>query len=606
MTVDDLWKEVTSALDRSAPPHTRLREALAELVVTPKGPARIISGLTPKLPGRLVLLRQLALVMDPSGAASPRLGKREREELLVHGTDAARDDWKEDASYWMFLWLRLMDGDGDAASTAAKDLKVLLQVAGYPSVSPVAVFKRLRGWDAYPREQWVELVEDARNKDGSHDLRARLQPILDFLRAGGGSSPPAPAAPAAGTPAQPGPPRGVQPTAHASAATPASTVGKPQQGGPQRGVEPDARATKPAQANQPRSGEPVQPVPVATPTALKPTQGNAPRTPEPTSAAAATTGAVAKPVLVSPPRSGETMVPAVGTEVKPAPRNPSPAHGPPAPVVASPPPEPAPSGVAPPPGASAGVFPVEVRQGASEPKEPRPKRAAASKKTAGKDVAAATPPSDQADGGGPTPAGGPGSVKPSAAGHPPPGAVGELPAVLTELASAVRAISGRLDQIASRTGDGASLEQRLVELERRLAGVERALTKTRTDAHRSHDEAERLRTCVREREQELEDAVHERDAARTRADDLARRLAAADTRITAAESRADQNIHEAFRERDAAVLTFKARLWAAVQAQLSDVTDPTPGEEFASTEEEVLTTRLRSIRDTLRAEGIPP
>ena len=91
-----------------------------------------------------------------------------------------------------------------------------------------------------------------------------------------------------------------------------------------------------------------------------------------------------------------------------------------------------------------------------------------------------------------------------------------------------------------------------------------------------------------------------------RADDLARRLAAADARIEAAESRADQNIHEAFRERDAAILTFKARLWDAVQAQLCDVTDPTPDEKFASTEEEVLMTRLRSIRATLRAEGVSP
>jgi len=178
--------------------------------------------------------------------------------------------------------------------------------------------------------------------------------------------------------------------------------------------------------------------------------------------------------------------------------------------------------------------------------------------------------------------------------------------VLSELTAAVRAISGRLDQIASRPGDGSSLEQRLVELERRLEGVERALNVTQSDAQRARDETDRLQVRLREREQELEDIGRERDAAATRADDLARRLASADARINTAESRADQNIHEAFRERDAAVLTFKARLWDAVQAQLSDVTDPIPGEEFASTEEEVLTTRLRSIRDTLRAEGVPP
>ncbi|MDB5308647.1 MAG: hypothetical protein JWO38_2849 [Gemmataceae bacterium] len=611
MTVEELWREVTSALDRSTPPHNRLREALAELVVTANGPARIISGLTPKLPGRLVLLRQLALVMNPSGPSSPKLSEGERQDLLVHGTMAARGDWKGDASYWMFLWLRLMDGDAESARTAAKDLKALLHEGGSPPGGPVALFKRLRGWEDYPREQWVELVEDARNADGSPEFRARLQPILDYLRAGGEKPPPAPAAPTVGPPAQGSPPRGGQPTLPASAATPATTGAKPLQGGPQRGAEPDDQATKlaatkPAQGNQSRSGEPAQPVPAATPMAVKPAQGNAPRIHEPTSAAATTTVAVAKPVLVTPPRSGETTVPAAGTEVKPDPGKPSPAPEPPAPVVATPPPEPQPGGVAPTTGNTAGLAPVEVRQGASEPKEPRPKRAASPKKTASKEPAAATPPSDQASSGGPTTAGGPGPATPPAAGHPPPGSVGELPAVLTELASAVRAISGRLDQIASRTGDGASLEQRLVELERRLAGVERALGETQSDAQRAREEVDRLRTLLREQEQELLETRRERDDATARADDLARRLASADARIAAAESRADQNIHEAFRERDAAVLTFKARLWAAVQAQLSDVTDPTPGEEFASTEEEVLTTRLRSIRDTLRAEGVPP
>ena len=68
----------------------------------------------------------------------------------------------------------------------------------------------------------------------------------------------------------------------------------------------------------------------------------------------------------------------------------------------------------------------------------------------------------------------------------------------------------------------------------------------------------------------------------------------------------DQAIHQANQERDNAVLTFKAKLWNKLQAQLSDVPEANHGEKFGSVEEEVMMHRLRSILNTLREEGVAP
>ena len=167
-------------------------------------------------------------------------------------------------------------------------------------------------------------------------------------------------------------------------------------------------------------------------------------------------------------------------------------------------------------------------------------------------------------------------------------------------------MSDRIDRIVGRVSEQASQGEKLSALERRVAELGRVLSEAPAEARRAREEVEKLRVRIQEQEEELLDARRERDESMARAEELHRRIASSAAQIEAAERRADQNIHEAFRERDTAVLTFKSRLWDAIRAQLADVTDPTHGETFTNTEEEVLTTRLRIIRDTLRSEGVPP
>ncbi len=538
MTAEELWDETKSLLGKSSVPTDRLRETLAKLVSTPQGLARLLRGIDSdqKLTGKSTLLRHLARVMDPSAEPSASLGQKERSELLEQATRASRSHWRSDATYWVFLWLRLRTGQASVAADAARDLKTLNDGCG----TPQELAKRLttlRGWGNVPRDRWVELVDKARAAEPSAEFRPRLQQLAELLKDGGAASP------QATSPTPVVPPGAAKPLPSGS-----------------RDSDPSPRG----------AGIPVDPAPAAAASGPESRAGGDPPGPDdhrPHESQSETRPEEkeSKPSTTHP-TTGDPASPTVGTTAS---------------------------------------LPTDVRPEPGESKEVRPRRT--SQKRTRKE-AVAPPETDTVAGGTPTEP----SVKTAKSGgaarslaSPAPGGE-DLPAVLAELTSAVRAVSLRIDQLAGRTSDVSALEQRLVELERRLAGVERALSETQTSAQRASDEADRLRTLVREREQELQDAVREQDDARNRVAELTRRLAAADARIEAAESRADQNIHEAFRERDAAVLTFKARLWDAVQAQLADVSDPTPGEQFGSTEEEVLTTRLRRIRDALRAEGVPP
>lgn len=538
-TVEELWDDAKILLGKSSVPTDRLRETLAKLVSTPQGRARLLRGIDSdqKLTGKFTLLRHLARVMDPSAEPSASLGQKERSVLLEQATRASRSQWKSDATYWVFLWLRLRNGQASVAADAATDLKTLNDGCR----TPQDLAKRLatlQGWGSVPSDRWVELIDKARAAELSDEFRPRLRQLVELLKDGGGASPPPGTSP-----------------------TPAVTSGaaKPVPSG-SRDSDPSPRG----------AGVPVLPAP-----------------------AAATSGSESRAVGDVPgsaddrPNESQSETRPEEKESKPSTADPT-AGDPASPTI----------------GTTASL-PTDVRPEPGEAKEVRPRRT--SQKRTRKD-AVPPPETDTEAGGTPTET----SVKTTKSGgaarspaNPAPGGE-DLPAVLAELTSAVRSVSLRIDQLAGRTSDVSTLEQRLVELERRLAGVERALSETQISAQRASAEADRLRTLVREREQELHDAVREQDVARNRVAELTRRLAAADARIEAAESRADQNIHEAFRERDAAVLTFKARLWDTVHAQLADVSDPTPGEQFGSTEEEVLMTRLRRIRDALRAEGVPP
>lgn len=539
MTVDQLWEEVKGSLGMPTVPADRLRSALAKLVVTPEGRTRFVQGIQPeqKLPGKPILLRQFARLMEPAEGPSSGLGDKDRTELLDQSTRAARTLWRIDATYWMFLWLRLKSGQAIVVTDSARDLKALNEGCRGPQ-DLVKKLTAMQGWADFPRDRWIELIDKARANELSPEFRSQMQKVVEVLK---------------GSPEPAVPPRAVQ-------AVPGGQV---------------------------RTPEPPPAVAVASqPTASTSIQSDRPRGIEPTSSAVMGKAAAAKPIDEK------------STQALPQP-----------PVMIASQKEPHPVGMIPSAGDTSAPTPAEVRKEPNEAKEARPRRSTTPKKSTNKDASVATPQSDPANNDGATNTSDPEQLKPRGAvraSQQPAVVEGELPAVLADLTVAVRAVSGKIDQIVSRTGEGSSVEKRLIEFERRLAGVERTLGQSQTNAHRAQEEADRLRERLEEREKDLLDGRRERDEATVRAEDLTRRLAAANARINAAESRADQNIHEALRERDSAVLTFKAKLWDTVQAQLSDVTDPILGEVFASTEEEVLTIRLRSIRDALRAEGVPP
>jgi hypothetical protein len=554
MTVDQLWYEVLQTIDDKSNPDSVAGKHLRKLIEATQGQGRFRRGIKEKLKQKkLPLLRLFAQIIDPSEQLSVQLHKDVRRDLLEESVNVAAVFAEKDSVFWRFRWLQLASGQSQIAARLSQELHRFSDGCGTPG-EMANRFKALSGWADFPKDRWVELFEKARDSELSVEFRSHLQKVVEVLRGWGGQPPAKPSATQTPPPAVPVP-------------------AQPVHSGPLAPEPPQVKTV----VSQPATAA----------------AGNRPRVPE------STVGI--KPPDDTPSQSGEPPVPNEAVEAKPGSEQHQ-ATDPPVPT--SVPPQPGEDIVAL-AGGPPEATPAGAKQEASAVKEARPKKAAA-RKTASKEAAVATSPTEPATGHGLLATVSSGPAKPSPEGKPQAADGGELSAVLTELASAVREISGRLDQIASRTGDGATLEQRLVELERRLARVERALTDTQSDAQRARDEAERLRDRLSEQDRELADAIRERDSATNRADELAQKVASASDQIKRAEDRADQNIHEAFRERDEALRTFKARLWDLIQAQLSDVTDPTPGEEFASIEEEVLTTRLRSIRDTLRAEGVPP
>jgi uncharacterized coiled-coil protein SlyX len=490
MTVDELWDEVKALVAKSSPPLDRLQTLVQQLAASREGRARFIQGMDPKEKtshkGRLLRLlhRQIDVRHDPR----PDFDAKERANLIRQATGFARQQWTKDAAYLAYLWLRIKTGERPAAADAKDDLRQLTKQLQ----TPEEMFDHLRGlagWEEFPREMWVELLEEARNAELSSEFR----PVLDRLVTVAKTAPNTPPRAAARRHAKP-----VDGATDVASKPPRSVEQQPAgHDGPS--PAPARSAAGPAPAAQPPEGS--RPT-----TRNRQSRGDDGASPDRTATAAT-------------------------------------------------------------------VFPAEA---------PIPD-------SRGPDAPRAEPVSQRRH-----------------QGHRPSPVSGELDGVLRELTAAVHAMAGRLDQIASRADGAASLDQRLNELERRLAGVEKALTETRADAQRAREEADRLRARARDLEAELDDVRRDRDAATARSQELARNLAAATDRIATVERRADQNIHEAYRERDAAVLTFQARVWDAVRAQLVDVTDSTPGEKFNTTEEEVLTDRLRKIRDTLREEGIPP
>src|SRR5262245_57980198 len=125
MTVDELWEEARSLVGKSTIPSERLREILTNLISTPEGLTRLVRGLEQSLQGKMSLLRHLGGVMDSSVESSSKLNLKERIGLLERATKAARGSWKEDSTYWIFLWLRIKNGQAWVANDALKDLMTL-------------------------------------------------------------------------------------------------------------------------------------------------------------------------------------------------------------------------------------------------------------------------------------------------------------------------------------------------------------------------------------------------------------------------------------------------------------------------------------------------
>lgn len=147
----------------------------------------------------------------------------------------------------------------------------------------------------------------------------------------------------------------------------------------------------------------------------------------------------------------------------------------------------------------------------------------------------------------------------------------------------------RVEQVEKSLADLLDLREKMAALAERLTELEAA----RDDRHK-------LGAA-------LATATAERDDLRRQADAAAERVAAARREAQEqAERRADLNIHRARQDRDQAVDSFRAELWAAVGPYLSIVSEASPGEAFATTREEVLTLTLREVRDALRKAGVPP
>src|SRR5687768_14998333 len=122
MTVDELWEDVNGSLEKTPLP-ARVRESVSGLLATPEGRRRLCQGLEKKLPGKMALLKLLAAGLDPAADVAGNVPARERQELLGAAAKAARGRWKEDATYWALLWLRIKGGESQAAAEAAKDLR---------------------------------------------------------------------------------------------------------------------------------------------------------------------------------------------------------------------------------------------------------------------------------------------------------------------------------------------------------------------------------------------------------------------------------------------------------------------------------------------------
>ena len=573
MTVDELWEDAKALLKKELNPSGQLKDTLHRLAKTPQGRSRLVRELDQPLATKPKLLRCFAQIMEPSGELSSSLGQQERIELLRSLAQAASSDHAIDVTYWIFLWLQLKSGELTAPNDIANGLKSLNKGGQSPNDLYVR-FTSMHGWGTFSRDRWIELVEEAWLEESSADFQECLQRLVELIRATGGKSTRAPVAattsvpglPKAATSAEANLPQGTQTQATGNTATPLEKSSTP----PPAEVRPESSVKAAGGTATPLEKSPTPATPVVRP---EPSEGKQPQPRD----RATESGATPLEKSTTPPPAEvrpESRVEAAGdtaTQLEKSSTSASP----------------------------------EVRPESSEGKQPKPRRAASPRKP-GKQVASPSETGPEGDSGASSDPGPTESSRSGRTGIPSPEFGGEIAAALADIASAIRSISERIDEMVGRTSEQASQGEKLNVLERRVAELGRVLSEAPADARRSREEVEKLQLRIQEQEEDLRDARRERDESAARVEDLARRLASSAPRIEAAERRADQNIHEAFRERDAAVLTFKAKLWDAIQAQLADVTDPTHGERFANTEEEVLTTRLRTIRNILRAEGIPP
>jgi hypothetical protein len=153
-------------------------------------------------------------------------------------------------------------------------------------------------------------------------------------------------------------------------------------------------------------------------------------------------------------------------------------------------------------------------------------------------------------------------------------------------------------------------QERLEEDNRRLRGEEQSLRRSVTALEEEGQRQARRGEEQARRNQLLDGEVADRDrqtaALQAEVERLSRQVEDARAEIEAIRHRSETDSHLAYQERDTAVTTFKADLWERLQRCFVEVMNEGPEEEHLNSDQRALRRRLREIRDTLRAQGVPP
>lgn len=158
----------------------------------------------------------------------------------------------------------------------------------------------------------------------------------------------------------------------------------------------------------------------------------------------------------------------------------------------------------------------------------------------------------------------------------------------------------KLEQLcAGQRAEIAALREITARREEEVLSARSQAQRETEGARKLRDQLDLLEKALAERERELGEGRAE--VARQ-----AQEIEEARREAQAAHRRAEDYVHQANRERDNAVRTFKAELWEWMQMCLTEVLSDGEDESQLNPDQQFFRQRLREIRDVLRDQGIPP